>query len=119
MSSPERKPFFKPFRRTTPTLPVIDSLYEFRTTTHSLEEVVTPLALKYRGVEIRILEVTKVETRYLKEYFVVVQFKLGDKLTKPITISCTDIDDFVRKLRVEVIRLRIFAKYIPDTFSQL
>jgi len=113
----EFKPSTKPL--TKPTEKRLEHLYELTSSIQTLDQVVYPVAVYYRGVEVRILEVTKVETRRLKEYFVVIQLKIGNKLTKPFTITCTDIDDFIKKLRIEVIKLKVMNLLIPDTVKQL
>ena len=109
----EFKPTFKPSETRA------EHLYEVARSVRELDQLVYPIEVYYRGVRIRILEVSKVETEYLKEYYVVVQFKVGDKLTKTFTIACSDIDDFIKKLRIEVMKFKIFNLLLPDTAKQL
>ena len=118
MSFPVRKPEVKP-RIRTETEVKVDSLLYFQSSLLSLDALVYPLRIYYRDIEIRILEVMKVENKYLKEYFVVVQLKRGNITTKPFTISCTDVDDFIKKLRSEIIKFRVGLHAFPDIYSKI
>jgi len=115
MASP--KP--KPSRKTPEVIRPSDSFYDFLATVNSLDEVIYPLVLHYRGVEIRILEVSKSEGKYNKQYFVTIQLRYGNNLTKPFTIPCRDIDEFVNLLRIEVRRFRLFTIFFKDLLSKL
>jgi len=96
-----------------------DSLYDFIAYTEDLAEVPTPIRLVYRGVEIRILEVYKAEMIDHVEYIVTLQFKYGDRVTHPFVIYCNDINDFVDKLRIELIRFKLYKRLIPDLYDML
>ena len=99
------------------------SFYEFRTSVKSLDEVVYPLELKYRNVTIRILEISKLEHEYDKLYFVVVQLckptELGFACTRPFTIWCRDVEEFVTKLRYEVLSFRVVTWFHPDLLAKV
>jgi len=109
MSAP--KPFSKPVSRES-------TLYELYASTRDLDKVIYPLEVRYRGLIIRILEISKVEHDYGKEYFTVVQIcnpvNRKKPCTDPFTIACKDIDDFVNKLRLEVLRYRVLTFFYPE-----
>lgn len=107
------KPASKPIK----TRRSADSLYDFRASVASLDQVVYPLILYYKGVEVRILEVTKVDTPIIKEYYVVVQLKYLKYVTRPFTITCKDVDDFIHKLRIEITRFRLFSMFLPEAIK--
>ena len=112
---------FQPFRGRNIVVPEqnIDYLHELYYSISRLDQVATPIRLKYKDVEIRILEVSKQEMLDHTEYFVVVQFKKGDLITRPFTIYCENIDEFIRNLRIELIRFRFFEKLLRDTLESL
>ena len=113
------KPDRKPERKIELPVRELPTLYEIQSTIKSFEEVPVPLRFLYKGIEIRILEVASVDLRGSKEYFVVVQLKYRDKLTRPFTIYCRDIVDFINKLRIELIRFRMFSFTLSDTVDSL
>ena len=125
---PSRKPFSKPAQKPTePRLPAeeLDTVFDIALRLGSLDHVATPLRFIWRDVEIRILEVTSStvpdpESGELKKvYFVTLQLKYRNKLTKPFTLDCRDVADLIQKLRVEIYRLKSFSFLIPDTAQHL
>lgn len=103
-------------------MPTIEHLYELKRLP-SLDNLVYPIIFRYRDVEITIVEVSKIESKWLKEYFVVVQLsrRYGRNVytSKPFTITCSDVDDLVKKLRIECQKFRIFTTFLPQLSSKL
>ena len=88
----------------------VTSLSEFAISVSSLDEVVYPVTIQCHDVLIHILEVTKVESKRMREYFVTVMFERNGRKTRAFTIPCRDVKDLVTKLRIEVLRYRVFSR---------
>lgn len=94
--------------------PFYESLYDLVSSIRDLDQVVAPVVVYFRGVEIRIIEVSKIELPTGPQYIVEVQLKYKDVRSRVFPIFCRNIEDFVEKLRMEVMKFRIFLHVLPD-----
>ena len=84
----------------------MSTLYDLLAYAVSLDEIAYPVSLMYRDVKVNILEISKVKTQWSNDYLVVVQLTDGEHTSKPFTIPCKDTLDFVRKLRIEIMKFK-------------
>ena len=112
---PPRKPHAKPSQKSFE----YENFWDFVASVRDLSEVLLPIVIRYRGVEIWILEANVVDYGDHKVYIVSLQFKYRGYVTKPFPIAAYDMDDFIRKLRFELMKFKLLLRVNPDAINLL
>jgi len=75
-----------------------------------LDRVVTPARFKYYNVKVYILEIQKTEmpteNGFEPLYIVSTMLEIGNVRTRVFPIPCKNIDDYINKLKVEILNLK-------------
>jgi len=95
----------------------LPQLYELLAHSVKLEDIVYPVAFQHHALKINILEVAKIPRPESHDYMVIVQITEGRRSTRPFPIFAKDTLDFVRKLRIELMKYRAMKRIL--TASEL
>jgi len=80
-----------------------------------LDTIICPVRVKVDGLVVNILEVLKHELHDGTTFYTVVcQVSDGKIVTRPFCVDCMDIEDFKRKLKLEITKYKMFKFVLTE-----